>query len=184
MLISTCGFYSANKNYDSVLRMFDHFLGKGNCTTVFCGQGELFRVKELSARTNEYLTAVKCAGSEYARTGALSKETDEILHTLLYPKDVFKKMADASWESTKRPERKNLMFLCLSDKWLLFITKTPFAVWSAISCGEIGGAEALTSYSPTRAFNSSRSSQPSPSFTASSASCNFIRSFFSARSRS
>ena len=69
----------------------DHFLGKGNYTTVFCGQGELFRVKELSARTSEYLTAVKCAGSEYARTGAISKETDEILHTLLYPKDVFEK---------------------------------------------------------------------------------------------
>lgn len=50
VLISTCGFYSAVGNYDSVLRMFDHFLGKGNYTTIFCGQGELFRVKELSAR--------------------------------------------------------------------------------------------------------------------------------------
>ena len=29
VLISTCGFYSAEGNYDSVLRMFDHFLGKG-----------------------------------------------------------------------------------------------------------------------------------------------------------
>ena len=29
VLISTCGFYSANENYDSVLRMFDHFLGRG-----------------------------------------------------------------------------------------------------------------------------------------------------------
>lgn len=52
VLISTCGFYSAVGNYDSVLRMFDHFLGKGNYTTIFCGQGELFRVKELSARTD------------------------------------------------------------------------------------------------------------------------------------
>ena len=26
VLISTCGFYSANENYDSVSRMFDHFL--------------------------------------------------------------------------------------------------------------------------------------------------------------
>ena len=63
VLISTCGFYSAVGNYDSVLRMFDHFLGKGNYTTIFCGQGELFRVKELSARTDEYLSTVKCAGS-------------------------------------------------------------------------------------------------------------------------
>jgi len=47
VLISTCGFYSAEKNYDSVLKMFDHFLGEGNYETIFCGQGELFRVKEL-----------------------------------------------------------------------------------------------------------------------------------------
>ena len=60
VLISTCGFYSAVGNYDSVLRMFDHFLGKGNYTTINCGQGELFRVKEMSERT--YLSTVKCAG--------------------------------------------------------------------------------------------------------------------------
>ena len=89
VLISTCGFYSADENYDSVLRMFDHFLGRGNYTTIFCGQGELFRVKELSVRTNEYLAAVKCAGSEYSMTGSISKETDALLHTLLYPRDVF-----------------------------------------------------------------------------------------------
>ena len=58
VLISTCGFYSADGNYDSVLRMFDHFLGKGNYTTIFCGQGELFRVKELSARTDHEQNAL------------------------------------------------------------------------------------------------------------------------------
>lgn len=97
VLISTCGFYSAKGNYDSVLRMFDHFLGKGNYETVFCGQGELFRVKELSARTEEYLDAVKVAGAEYAETGMISAKTDAVLRTLLYPRDVFEKMADASW---------------------------------------------------------------------------------------
>ena len=44
---------------------FDHFLGKGHYTTIFCGQGELFRVKELSKRTDEYLATVKSAGAEY-----------------------------------------------------------------------------------------------------------------------
>ena len=71
VLISTCGFYSAEGNYDSVLRMFDHFLGKGHYTTIFCGQGELFRVKELSKRTDEYLATVKSAGAEYAITGKI-----------------------------------------------------------------------------------------------------------------
>ena len=188
VLISTCGFYSAAGNYDSVLRMFDHFLGKSNYTTIFCGQGELFRVKELSVRTDEYLAAVKCAGSEYAMTGAISEETDVMLRTLLYPRDVFEKMADASWgisKTTGEKEPDDLVFIrqmaalynkdaydgkervlemhftdlnhtyqvrlgkagseVFTDGSLSSTTRidTPFAVWSAISRGEIGGAEAL-----------------------------------------
>ncbi len=188
VLISTCGFYSADGNYDSVLRMFDHFLGKGNYTTIFCGQGELFRVKELSARTEEYLAAVKVAGAEYAETGMISAKTDAVLHTLLYPREVFEKMADASWgisRTTGEKEPEDLVFTrqmaalynknaydgkervlemhytdlnhtyqirlgkegseVVEDGRLSPTTRidTPFAVWSAISCGEIGGAEAL-----------------------------------------
>lgn len=188
VLISTCGFYSAVGNYDSVLRMFDHFLGKGNYTTIFCGQGELFRVKELSARTDEYLSTVKCAGSEYAMTGTISKETDAILHTLLYSRDVFEKMADASWGISKTTGEKEpddlvftrqmaalynkdaydgkdrvleIHFTDLDHTYQIQLSKTgsevftdgrlspttridtPFTVWSAISRGEIGGAEAL-----------------------------------------
>ena len=113
VLISTCGFYSAEGNYDSVLRMFNHFLGKGNYTTIFCGQGELFRVKELSARTEEYLAAVKVAGAEYAETGTISTKTDAVLRTLLYPREVFEKMADASWgvsRTTGEKEPEDLVF--------------------------------------------------------------------------
>ena len=188
VLISTCGFYSADGNYDSVLRMFDHFLGKGNYTTIFCGQGELFRVKELSARTDEYLASVKCAGSEYAITRTISEETDAILHTLLYPRDVFEKMADASWGISKTTGEKEpddlvftrqmaalykkdaydgkervleIHFTDLDHTYQIRLSKTgsevftdgslssttridtPFTVWSAISRGEIGGAEAL-----------------------------------------
>ena len=188
VLISTCGFYSAKGNYDSVLRMFDHFLGKGNYETVFCGQGELFRVKELSARTEEYLDAVKVAGAEYAATGMISAKTDAVLRTLLYPGDVFEKMADASWginRTTGEKEPEDLVFTrqmaalynksaydgkervlemhftdlnhtyqirlgkegseVVADGSLTSTTRidTPFAVWLAISRGEIGGAEAL-----------------------------------------
>ncbi|MEE0553982.1 MAG: NAD(P)H-dependent oxidoreductase, partial [Clostridia bacterium] len=188
VLISTCGFYSAEGNYDSVLRMFDHFLGKGNYETVFCGQGELFRVKELSARTEEYLAAVKVAGAEYAETGMISAKTDAVLRTLLYPRDVFEKMADASWgihRTTGEKQPEDLVFTrqmaalynksaydgkervlemhytdlnhtyqirlgkegseVVADGSLTSTTRidTPFAVWLAISRGEIGGAEAL-----------------------------------------
>ena len=112
ILISTCGFYSAEGNYDSVRNMFDHFLGKGRYETIFCGQGELFGIKELASRTDEYLSAVKKAGSEYA-TGTISDEVKTELKTLLYPRDVFEKMADASWgvsKTTGEKEPEDLIF--------------------------------------------------------------------------
>ena len=59
VLISTCGFYTARGNYDSVKEMFNHLLGKNRYEAIFCGQGELFRVPELSGRCDEYLKSVE-----------------------------------------------------------------------------------------------------------------------------
>ena len=112
VLISTCGFYSAEGNYDSVTRMFDHVLGQGKYTSIFCGQGELFRIKELSARTDAYLVAVRQAGREYA-SGRIQAETEMKLKALLYPREIFEKMADASWGISKdsgEKEEESLIF--------------------------------------------------------------------------
>lgn len=95
LLISTCGFYTAKNNYDSVTKLFDHVCGAGQYESIFCGQGELFRVPELKARTDEYLECVRQAGREYAQKQAISEDVKEKLRELLYPRDVFEKMADA-----------------------------------------------------------------------------------------
>ena len=39
VLISTCGFYSSEGNYDSVTKMFDHILGQGNYESIFLRPG-------------------------------------------------------------------------------------------------------------------------------------------------
>ena len=112
VLISTCGFYSSEGNYDGVCRMFDHICGKGRYETVFCGQGELFSVKELSARTEQYLRVVEQAGAEYVGDG-ITEETRRELGQLLYPKDTFEAMADASWgvdRETGEKEDDSLIF--------------------------------------------------------------------------
>lgn len=96
VVISTCGFYTAQGNYDGVTAIFDHLCGKGNYTPIFCGQGELFRVKELNQRTEEYLSWVRKAGAEFSQ-GAISGETKGQLQELLFPRAVFEAMADASW---------------------------------------------------------------------------------------
>jgi multimeric flavodoxin WrbA len=96
VILSTCGFYSAEGNYDGVKSLFDHLHGKDQYATIFCGQGELFRVPELRERTGRYLKLVAQAGAEYMR-GGIRAETEAALGELLFPKETFEAMADASW---------------------------------------------------------------------------------------
>lgn len=104
VVISTCGFYTAKGNYDGVTVMFDRFCGKGEYTAIFCGQGELFSIKELSERTDQYLSYVRTAGMEYT-SGNISSETFDNLNEDLFPRDVFERMADASWGVNENGER-------------------------------------------------------------------------------
>ncbi len=111
VVISTCGFYTAKGNYDGVNAMFDHICSKGNYTPIYCGQGELFRVKELSQRTGEYLQVVTRAGREFCHEG-ITTATKTELEQLLYPREVFEAMADASWgiENTGEKSDETLVF--------------------------------------------------------------------------
>ncbi len=104
VVISTCGFYTAKGNYDGVNAVFDHICGKGKYETIYCGQGELFRVKELSQRTDEYLGFVRDAGREFSE-GTITTATREKLEQLLYPRETFEAMADASWGVEKTGEK-------------------------------------------------------------------------------
>lgn len=101
--ISTCGFYTAEKNYDAVERSLDHWPGRGAWDKIFCGQGELFSVPELSERTDAYLRIVERAGREYA-AGGIAPATRAELARPLYPREAFEQMADASWGVDERGE--------------------------------------------------------------------------------
>lgn len=94
--ISTCGFYTAEGNYQSVDAQFSKMFNKIDCTTIYCGQGELFKIPALSKRTGQYLEYVKKAGQQF-RNGGISPDTWSHLEELLYPRDVFEQIADASW---------------------------------------------------------------------------------------
>lgn len=115
VVVSTCGFYTAKGNYGCVTSLFDRLCGKGGYTAIFCGQGELFRVKELADRTDEYLSWVRKAGEEFA-SGEISTETCGKLDRSLFPRDVFEAMADASWGVANRAKRKTLA-LCSPGRW-------------------------------------------------------------------
>lgn len=123
VVISTCGFYTAKGNYDGVNAMFDHICGKGKYTSIYCGQGELFRVRELSQRTDEYLFHVREAGREFC-TDRISAATQSKLEELLFPREIFEAMADASWGVEKNGEK--------SDETLVF-TKQMAALYNKAS---------------------------------------------------
>lgn len=96
VVISTCGFWTAKGNYDSVTAMFDRTQGAGAYAAIFCGQGELFHIAACEDRTAAYLSVVRQAGAEYAQ-GGIRPETQRALTEPLYPRDVFEKGANASW---------------------------------------------------------------------------------------
>lgn len=102
ILISTCGFYSKQNNYEGLEKQFEICFGNTNqgrnFEKILCPEGELFRVPELRKRTKEYLDYVCQAGREYVLYGSITAKTHESLDELLFPADMFIKMADASWE--------------------------------------------------------------------------------------
>ena len=115
VLVSTCGFYTAEGNYDAVTGMFDHICGRGDYETIFCGQGELFHVRELREKTDAYLSVVRQAGAEFAEADVIAAGTRGRLERLLYPKETYEAMANASWGikgdgSTTAPSSEALAF--------------------------------------------------------------------------
>lgn len=96
LLISTCGFWTPQGNYNAVLPMFDHFLGPKGYTPILCGQGDLFPVPELKNSTESYLEIVKKAGAEFS-SGKISEKTRLELDQPIFPKINYEAMANASW---------------------------------------------------------------------------------------
>lgn len=97
-LLSTCGFYKRENNYDALERQFDILYGKDNLVKIFCPEGELFAQPQLKARCGEYLKSVEQAGYEWLQSGQISAGTKEKLDQLLYPAEAFVEMADANWD--------------------------------------------------------------------------------------
>jgi len=97
ILITTCGFSSTDNNYEALIKQFEIIYGK-DFVRIICPEGELFAQQELKSRTNEYLSFVEKAGSEYAVNKSLTSQTEKELNTLLFPQKAYIQMADASWD--------------------------------------------------------------------------------------
>lgn len=125
VVISTCGFYTAQGNYDGVTSLFDHLCGRGQYETILCGQGELFRVPALSQRTEEYLGYVETAGDEYVK-GGIGENTREKLSELLYPRETFEGWADASWGIDRESGEKETEALIFTRQMAMLYRKESY----------------------------------------------------------
>lgn len=96
-LLSTCGFYTREHNYDALEKQFE-ILYEEKLLKILCPEGELFAHPQLKARCGEYLKSVEAAGYEWMNSGAVSEKTQKKLDELLYPPEAFVEMADASWD--------------------------------------------------------------------------------------
>jgi len=97
--ISTCGFWTAEGNYDSIIKLFERGFNTANhrAFTIFCGQGGLFSMPELIEHTKPYLDVVRKAGKEFA-AGEISEETQAFMAQPIIPREEYEKGVDESWE--------------------------------------------------------------------------------------
>ncbi|HBC95102.1 MAG TPA: NAD(P)H dehydrogenase [Pelotomaculum sp.] len=96
VIISSCGFSSTKNNYEALTKHLDRLHGN-HYEKIYCAEGELLRIAQLSRVSGPYLEAVKQAGIEYARFGGISQETHAILETPMLEEEAYLEMANASW---------------------------------------------------------------------------------------
>ena len=95
VLISTCGFGTVERNYESLIKQFDRIYN--NYEKIICPEGELFNQPCLYERKIEYLGFVKAAGSEFIENNKFSSYINERLSELLCDEDLYIEMANSYW---------------------------------------------------------------------------------------
>lgn len=91
IVISTCGFYTAQGLYDGVLAEFRIVYREMFKEAILCGEGGVFMEGHSSEYTEKRLELVKKAGSEFAESGKISDETKAVLATPVIPPEIYVK---------------------------------------------------------------------------------------------
>lgn len=87
VLLSSCGFYNTEHNYEGLLMQFR--LLYQEYTAILCAEGPLLNIPAASYFTEQYLDHIKKAGEEYAGMGAISVETKKFLDEPMMPVDMY-----------------------------------------------------------------------------------------------
>jgi len=106
MLISTCGYWTHEGNYESIIEMFKRNYRGDNFGTLFAGQGSLFNLPNTPEVTehalfapikklaDDYMNVVRRAGKEWAED-KIKTETNELLAKPILPKEEYEKAVNS-----------------------------------------------------------------------------------------
>lgn len=87
VLLSSCGFYNTEHNYEALLMQFK--LLYQEYTAILCSEGPLLNIPDASYFTEQYLDKVRKAGEEYAGEGEISDTTKKLLNEPMMPIDMY-----------------------------------------------------------------------------------------------
>lgn len=87
VLISSCGFYNTEHNYESLLMQFG-FLYQ-DYTAILCVEGPLLNIPAAAHFSGQYLESIRKAGVEYANTDKISEQTKKALNEPMMPVDMY-----------------------------------------------------------------------------------------------
>lgn len=87
VIISSCGYASAEEMYPALIKQLDLICGENKYTSIFCPQGELFFSGMAERQRKAYLDTVTEAGREFFESFSISPKTRKALsRPLLSPK--------------------------------------------------------------------------------------------------
>jgi len=107
MLISTCGFWTHEGNYKSIVEMFSRNYGEKGFGTLFAGQGGLFNLPNtpevaehelfapIKKAVDEYMDIVRRSGKEWAE-GEIKAETNVLLAKPILSKEDYEKSSNSN----------------------------------------------------------------------------------------
>ena len=111
MLISTCGFWTHEGNYKSIVEMFNRNYGENGFGMLFAGQGNLFNLPnipeapellgaemfgQLKRLVDDYMDIVRRLGKEWAE-GDVKDETSKLLARPIMSKEDYESAANSQW---------------------------------------------------------------------------------------
>ena len=76
LVITTCGYVSAEPMYPALIKQLDLICGNGNYTMIKCPEGELFIAEKAERQRKAYLDSITEAGREFCENRCLCDETN------------------------------------------------------------------------------------------------------------